>query len=148
LGRIFARSRSEVTQSWFDFHSIGHFVMGIITFFATFSIYGKLLMPFTDALSYAFSSTLVIGLMFEIIENTILVPIKFDGRKDSTENSLMDILMVGIGGGAAYPYCMLTTLSWEEKLLITLVVSFILLGIQQIIKIWSIYDKPRIKVWS
>jgi len=94
---IFTLKRDEVCIAWLDFHSIGHFIMGQTSFIGTFLVLLEYF-PFELNLPYSLITAITFGILFEIVENGPCVKLKFDGRKDSVENSIADIFLVMIGG--------------------------------------------------
>jgi len=95
MTKLITLKKEDVCYNWLDYHSIGHFIKGLIEF-----IFLSLLGIFSPLLCLLI--VFMLGLIFEIIENSLLIPIKFEGRKDSVENSLMDILLVALGGITEY----------------------------------------------
>jgi hypothetical protein len=106
LNFIFAANANEVSQSLFDHFSISHLRMGIGFFLglALISTLTKSYKHWKDANStwdfpewhwwMYFGITVGLGVLWEILENTVLLPIKFNAIKDSLPNSIMDIILV------------------------------------------------------
>ncbi len=94
-----------VGRSPMDYYSWGHIAFGIASF-AIFSLIITLWELFVGPapISWYFILifVLVVGVGWEIIENTILLKLglKYENRKDSFVNAFFDIIFV-IGGGAA-----------------------------------------------
>jgi len=114
MGKIVGNKTSEVNVSVLDFFTLGHIVMGYITWIIswilvmliialTFPITVVSLLdqtPYTRCLAIAI--TCLVGIIWEYLENFLFTKyktnVKFEGRKDSLQNSLTDIVAV-IGGG-------------------------------------------------
>lgn len=99
LNEIIATKSSEVGISWFDFFSIGHicFGIGVFLFFSLFYTIPKAKgrTPLFS-LFFVFILSFIIFIAWEIVENTLLLNLKFGGR-DSWQNIFTDI-MFGILG--------------------------------------------------
>ena len=96
MTNFFTLVKEEVCLAWMDFHSIGHFIMGQLCFAGTYLVLlGGL--PFELNLPYSLISSIIFGVLFEVIENGPCVKLKFAGRKDSVENSVADIVLVILG---------------------------------------------------
>jgi len=103
---LIAETSAEVGQSFLDFYSIGH-LCGGIAIFLFFSLFYTIPMSKDEGASQVYLPlwaiwliTITIGIIWEIVENTILweFNLKFEGRLDSIENLVMDIIFVAIGG--------------------------------------------------
>lgn len=101
-----AENTSEVGQSLLDFFSIGH-LCGGIAIFLFFSLFYTIPMSKEEGNSQVYLPlwavwiiTVAIGIIWEILENTILydIGLKFEARLDTTKNLIMDIILVGVGG--------------------------------------------------
>ncbi|MFX1567711.1 MAG: hypothetical protein ACFFCV_05005 [Promethearchaeota archaeon] len=96
-----------VGRSPWDYYSWGHLAFGIASF-SLFSliitlwelITGPAPVPWYSILIFV----LVVGIIWEIFENTILwrLGLKYENRKDSLINALFDIFFVFVGGIAAW----------------------------------------------
>lgn len=105
MHKVIGTCRKDVNNSFIDYYSIGHFVMGYITYIVSIWIWS--LLPFEfDIYEISLVSTLMVGIIWEILENYLLVdtPLKFEKRRDSLGNSLMDIIFVFIGGAMCRSY--------------------------------------------
>lgn len=102
LNEIIATTRDEVGISWFDFYSIGHicFGLGVFMFFSLFYSIPKARgdTPILSLLA-VFILTFIIIIAWEVLENTLFIMLgwKFEGRTDSPQNILTDILIGVIG---------------------------------------------------
>lgn len=85
-------------RAWLDFYSFDHLIMGMLAFFISYVVIMMCGFQIEYALSYGVVCCLFTGIIFEMFENTLFKQIKFEKRKDSVENSLSDIILVGIGG--------------------------------------------------
>lgn len=112
LNWFIASTVDEVGISWFDFYSIGHICMGIgiFLFFSLFytipyskSNESQVLLP----LWVVWIITILLAIGWEWLENVVFVDlgIKFEGRIDSIENMLTDIILVAIGGLGSWAVC-------------------------------------------
>ena len=98
MNKIFAKDREDISKAAIDFFSLGHLLVG---YFAYIVLNALFLILFNDiSLIFALISIIFGGMLWEVIENTFLVKknIKFGNRKDSTINSLMDVVMLFLGG--------------------------------------------------
>lgn len=96
-----------VGRSPWDYQSWGHIAFGI----GAFSIFSLIITlwelyigPATLAWYFILIFVIIVGIGWEIIENTILwkLGIKYENRKDSFINALFDILFVILGGLATW----------------------------------------------
>lgn len=95
---LVAYTREEVNEKALDFYSFGHIIFGYITY-AVCLLVTYFLLP-RAMREYALISAIIIGYVWEILENTIFVhkvSVKFDGRRDSVVNSQIDVLLDTIG---------------------------------------------------
>ncbi len=103
---LVAKSKKETGRSLIDYFSWGHVDLGI-SIFLLLSLINTLPSYFKDELIYVIPYwvmlilVFVVAIIWEIIENTLLVDIgiKFEGRRDSFQNAVGDIIF-GIIGGA------------------------------------------------
>lgn len=96
---LIATERSEVNEKALDFYSFGHLIFGYISY-ALSVIVCLFLLPKAKMREFALVSAIVIGFVWELLENTVFVhkvSVKFDCRKDSVVNSQMDVLLDTIG---------------------------------------------------
>ena len=93
--KILATTRKDVCLSPFDFHSIGHLILGYIIFFISY--WFCLLFNIQEERIYSIIISLLAAVAWELIENVWLINYKFDRRKDSVENSLVDIVTTFCG---------------------------------------------------
>jgi len=126
--QFFARTKDGISKAAFDFFSIGHILMGQISYFlawylvrpegALFTSVGE---PSNSGL-YALYFAIFIGLIWEPIENIVLwkMGLKFEGKRDSWLNLIFDIILVT--GGAVISYFIHT---WEINLILV-IIEFIL----------------------
>ncbi len=102
---IIGDTTDEVGLSPVDFYSWGHVDMGIASFLL-FSLFNTIPSLYVGELVYVipyWSMILLViafALLWELVENTLFIKmgIKFEGRKDSKENMIWDIIFVIIGG--------------------------------------------------
>lgn len=100
LNFIFATDISEVSQSLFDHFSISHLRMGI-GFFLALALISTGRRFFNNTWNipnwhwWAYLvGTLIFGIAWELVENTILLPLKFNSTPDSLQNSITDVILV------------------------------------------------------
>lgn len=101
-----AKSKKETGRSPIDYFSWAHIGSGIIIFLVL-SLINTIPSYFKDQLIYIIPYWVMLILVFilaigwEILENTLFVNlgIKFEGRRDSIDNAVVDIIF-GIIGGA------------------------------------------------
>jgi len=102
----------EAGQCAFDFFSLGHICMGIGIFLFWSLFYtipkSKGRTPLFSLL-FVFILTIICGIIWEIIENTLFfeLGLKFEGLSDSGINIMTDILLVAVGGLGSWLYCYL-----------------------------------------
>jgi hypothetical protein len=110
---LIATDVSEVGISWFDFYSIGHICLGIglFLFFSLFYTIPKKhgTVPIFSLL-FVFIVTVVMAIIWEVIENTIFLNLgwKFEDRADSWQNLSTDILLCAIGGLGTWLFAYIT----------------------------------------
>ncbi len=106
FAELIAEDISQVGLAWFDFFSIGHICMGV-GIFLVLSLFYTIPMSKEDGESQVklplwgvWILTLLIAVLWEVLENMVFIEIgwKFEGRIDSTENIITDIILVGLGG--------------------------------------------------
>ncbi|MFX1419884.1 MAG: hypothetical protein ACFE9N_13280 [Promethearchaeota archaeon] len=103
LNEFFATVVDEVGISWFDFYSIGHicFGIGVFLFWSLFYTIPKKKgrIPIFSLL-FVFILTVVCGVIWEILENTLFLNLgwKFESRPDSWQNMTTDVILCAIGG--------------------------------------------------
>ena len=126
--QFFARTKDGISKAAFDFFSIGHILMGQLSYFlawflvqpegALFTLVGE---PVDSGL-YALYFAIFIGLIWEPIENIVLwkMGLKFEGKRDSWLNLIFDIILVT--GGAIMVYFIH---DWHINLILV-IVEFIL----------------------
>jgi len=105
MSDIITTKKSEVSRAPIDYFSWGHLNMGVVVFLLWSmvnllpSLYNQ---EMTYILAYGISVllTVVVAVVWEIVENTLLlnIGIKFEGRKDSLQNAIWDIIFVVVGG--------------------------------------------------
>ena len=108
---IVARRAEHVGISPIDFFSLGHFIMGYLTFlgfYGTFSLFFGIPLNFLYLLGNIF-----VSVIWEIVENVILFKLnfKFAHRRDSVINSIMDIFIFFVGGIIAMSIILLLDVS-------------------------------------
>ncbi len=102
FNEIIATTLDEVGLSWFDFFSIGHITFGVGAFLILSLFYtipkNKGHTPIFSLL-FVFICTLVVLILWEFLENIIFIEIglKFEGRADSWQNILTDVILGVIG---------------------------------------------------
>jgi uncharacterized membrane protein YeaQ/YmgE (transglycosylase-associated protein family) len=100
----------QVGIAWFDYFSIGHicFGIGVFLFFSLFYTIpknkGKI--PIFSLL-FVFILTFVILVLWEILENFLFINLdwKFEGRPDSPENIIGDLICGVIGAIGSWLFC-------------------------------------------
>ena len=102
LNEIIATTTAEVGVSWLDFYSIGHicFGLGVFLFLSLFYVIPKH-RGHTEWVALWFLYILTVGVLvlWEVLENTLFITmgIKFEGRADSIQNLIGDLVMGMIG---------------------------------------------------
>ncbi|MFX0071465.1 MAG: hypothetical protein ACFFAO_10285 [Candidatus Hermodarchaeota archaeon] len=110
---LVATKASEVGVSWFDFNSIGHVCFGIGAFLCISLFYtipkAKGQTPIFSLL-FVFILTIIPLVVWEIVENTILITIgiKFENRIDSPQNIFTDIMCGLIGALGTWLFAHIT----------------------------------------
>ena len=110
MGNFVAKNKGEVNISPLDFFTIGHIVMGYISWIVAVIIIFFTPLDGSTTLStadkcLAIACAIMIGIVWEYIENfgftrsKRFASVKFEGREDSLINALTDIVGV-VGGGA------------------------------------------------
>ncbi len=99
LKSIIAQNREEVGQKFLDFFSIGHILLGLITYAISFSVILSWGVLYNDAKFISLASTFYFGLFWELFENFTRMGMRFRTSeiKDSLINSLSDILFTSLG---------------------------------------------------
>jgi len=103
--KIIGDTKADVGKTPLDFYSWGHVAMGIVTFLLLSLINnipsmveGRIIpiIPWWPMILLV----LLVAVVWELLENTLLIDmgVKFEGRRDSIENALWDIIFVVIGG--------------------------------------------------
>ncbi len=133
--QFFALTKDGISKAAFDFFSIGHILMGQISYFlawflvkpdgALFTLVGE---P-ADSGIYALYFAIFIGLIWEPIENIILwkMGLKFEGKRDSWLNLIFDIILVT--GGAIMAYFIH---NWVINLILVIIEFILFLAIRAI----------------
>ena len=138
MGKFVAKRTRDVNVSALDFFTLGHIVMGYITWIISFIIIW--FTPYGDIQCLSMVSTIMVGIVWEYIENFLLrnkTSIKFEGRKDSLENSLTDIIAVVGGGSLAWFF------SYFPLVVYALVSIDLILGLLVLMKRLSKMTKKR-----
>lgn len=86
----------DINKYAFDYHSILHFVCGIFWYIICFNILNIFFDTFASILLTCLSAFFG-SIIFEAIENGVLVDLKPHGRQDSIDNCLTDTLCVEFG---------------------------------------------------
>ena len=100
---MIAKCREEVGIKAIDFYSIGHIIIGYISFLVYAMIFFLMFNDYIPifALLYAVET----GILWELLENYVLdkTYLKFNNRKDSLQNSFTDVLFDVVGGLIGLP---------------------------------------------
>lgn len=121
---VIAKTLIQVGTAGIDFYTFGHIIMGILGF--------TIMSNFVDTPS-AFSFVQLGAVAWELFENIILFhyDFKFEGRRDSGLNAILDIAFMDIGAGVSFflYVAIVETLfhSYEIFVLINLLLSLIIL---------------------
>lgn len=91
------KNSNKVDMFPIDCFSLGHIIMGIITFIISSIIFLSLDLD-TTWRELSLISTIGVAWFWEILENAYLLKYKYRQRQDSLFNSLLDILFCAIGG--------------------------------------------------
>jgi len=96
--KIIGTCRNDIDRTPIDYFSIGHVIFGYISYLVCFLI--TFFAEIDSYKAYSLVATIIIGLGWELIENTFLVKtkLKYEHRTDTIQNSLFDIIFVFIGG--------------------------------------------------
>jgi hypothetical protein len=109
---LIATDPSQVGLAWMDFYSIGHicFGIGLFLFFSLFYTIPKKHgnVPIFSLL-FVFILTVIFAVLWELVENTLFIDLgwKFEGRADSWQNIISDILFGCVGGLGSWLFCYL-----------------------------------------
>ena len=110
LNWLIATTPEEVGIAWLDFFSIGHITFGIgvflfFSFFYTIQTHRGITPYFS--LLFVYICTFSILIVWEVLENTLFVGlgIKFEGRLDSWQNILTDLVIGNVGGLCTWFFC-------------------------------------------
>ncbi len=103
--RFIARDKEEVAVSPVDFFSIGHVLMGQLSFFVVHLViwYGIGYHRSFEGI-WCLVTSVIIGILWEPFENVVLMRygMKFEDKRDTLVNSVFDILFVTMGGLIAF----------------------------------------------
>lgn len=118
--KIIGKTSVEVDKYLFDYCSILHFIFGIFGYVIYYTLFT----------SFIVSTLLVVlsSVFWELIENTILVDMKVNNRRDDVINSQGDTLSVFIGsliGGLIYPISLIVVLFTMGALLVFYIIAMI-----------------------
>jgi len=102
---IFASNVNEVSQSLFDYFSISHLRMGI-GFYLALALISTLLKIKKNKSNVNWTIpnwhwwlyliiVVIFGILWELLENTLLIPFKFNSTADSLQNAITDVILVG-----------------------------------------------------
>lgn len=122
--KLIATKRKDLDTCPIDYFSIGHIIFGHIAYLISYFII-ILWLKTPHPREYALITTILIGVVWELIENVWLANtrLKFEKRKDSVENSQCDVLFVFLGG----LICQIFSL-FDSSLFIFLSIVFIAVG--------------------
>ena len=125
--KIFGFTTDDVTFSFIDFYTVGHFIFGFITCLILYLIIG-LLFNYPDPYGLCITISINVGLFWEFLENFYLHKkgFKFDDRRDSFANSLTDVLFVNIGAIVCGIVCTLEPMEVFAVSVLILMVALIL----------------------
>ena len=107
---LIAMDPSQVGRAWFDYFSIGHicFGVGVFLFFSLFYTIPKNKgnIPIFSLL-FVFIVTFIILILWEIFENFLFIELgwKFEGRVDTWENIIGDLISGAIGAIGSWVFC-------------------------------------------
>ena len=91
-------SQHLYNKRWIDIFTAGHFMFGFISYLIIFILLREVTyLLFDDALFCSLIGVMFVGLIWEFIENFILIRFRPNGA-DSLKNSLTDILFDLFGG--------------------------------------------------
>jgi hypothetical protein len=115
IGWPFVGGANNLSEAVFDFWSSGHFLAGIGMFMLVFILYfiikniidepGEppgLETPSAKNIRISWLITLGAAVLWEIIENTLLLAVGVKAKPDSLINASTDIILWGIGGIVAW----------------------------------------------
>jgi hypothetical protein len=107
MGTFIGTKKSEVSTSWLDYWSLGHFLFGAVAFFITYAIAYFVIYPLRehwfigdpqlDAMYWGLGVAIIAGILWEPIENIGLVKLGAKSKCDSWPNLICDVIMVTIG---------------------------------------------------
>lgn len=121
---FFARDDDDIATSAVDFFSLGHILMGQISFIICYLVMTYWIgnTDTTTVKKWSLIITIIFGIVWEPFENIIVwkMGLKFENRRDSILNIIFDILFVILGGVLAW----IITIWWVN--LIVIIVEFIL----------------------
>lgn len=88
---------SQISLYAIDYCSVLHFIAGIFGYIIIFGV-AKLILPEFPSCLIGIIGLLLGSIFWELIENSVLIPIKYDKVKDDVINSQMDTFCVFLGG--------------------------------------------------
>ncbi|MFX1376705.1 MAG: hypothetical protein ACFFA0_12925 [Promethearchaeota archaeon] len=105
----------EISVAVFDFWSMGHLLLGIAIFIFAFSIYfifknrdvedvsiHTVKIPSSKNMFISWIISVIMAIVWEILENTILLYLEWKNKFDSPVNATSDIILWSIGGLGAW----------------------------------------------
>lgn len=120
-----ATKPKNVSQKAFDYFSFGHVLFGFTSEVIILLIL-SLFLPLV-LLGYSLLVNAIVGILWELIENTLLVntKYKFMMKRDSVINSQVDVLLVIIGG--IISFVLISVLEFFDAVVVSIVIYTVLL---------------------
>jgi len=100
IRKFVARTYTQISQKAIDYFSLIHILFGLISYYLSYFIMMLIGLPIDFISGMGLAYVMNISLVWEFFENFILskTKLKKNSRKDSLQNSLMDLVFTEIGG--------------------------------------------------
>ena len=100
IRKFVARTYTQISQKAIDYFSLIHILFGLISYYLLYFIMMLIGLPIDFISGMGLAYVMNISLVWEFFENFILskTKLKKNSRKDSLQNSLMDLVFTEIGG--------------------------------------------------
>lgn len=95
--KVIGTKIEDISDCLFDHYSLIHFIVGLISYISSFYVLITF-MELNDSCWIAFVCIFVGSVIWELSENSFLIPIKTNKRKDDVINSQTDTLCIFLGG--------------------------------------------------
>lgn len=141
--KIFGTTEKEISIYFLDAYSILHFITGFICYFVGFWLLSIFFTEIT-AILLCYICLFIGGIVWELVENTLLIDMKVFKHKDTPINSQVDVLLVFFGGVVG---CYTYNLHWITNIILIglLFVMFTVCNILTKIKFWKRKSPKNLK---